>query len=100
MVAQSVKPPEGPSKRCNGADVNSIPGQVIGVRGKIVATPSVGVVGETRECRYKSTWIGQVTKKTFQRCRFRSLPCTKVIALRHGLIELNVFLVEDPVVLS
>ena len=99
MVAQSVKPPEGPSKRCNGADVNSIPGQVIRVRGKIVATPSVGVVGETRVCRYMRTWIGQVAKP-FQTDRFRSLPCSKVIALRHGLIELNVFLVEDPVVLT
>ena len=45
-VAQSVKRPKGPSKRCNRADVSLIPGHGIGVREKILTTPSMGVCGK------------------------------------------------------
>ena len=42
-VVQSVKRPERSLKRCNGADLSLISGRGIGARGKILATPSVGV---------------------------------------------------------
>ena len=61
LVAQSVKRPELRSLK-RGA-TKPIPGRGIGVEGKILAMPSMGVRGKTHVCRYKCTdWAS--SKKT------------------------------------
>ena len=47
-------------KRCNRADVSLIREHGIGVREKILASPSVGVGGKTHVCRNKrADWAGR-----------------------------------------
>ena len=66
-VAQPVKCPELKflKKRCTWADVSLIPGCSIGIREKILATPSVGVRGEAHVHRNKHVgWAS--SKKSYK----------------------------------
>ena len=53
----------GPSERCNWADVSTIARRSIGVREKILATPSMGVWGKAHGRRHKRADLTTVLAK-------------------------------------